>query len=74
MKLAIRQLTEDEREAVRRAASDACRYYPNDGGTEPREAIRTAFKMIRDRVIAHGQSIFQAAGEVETDAYRYSDM
>lgn len=74
MKLAIRQLTDDEREAVRDAARTARQYYPNDGGTEPREAIRLAFRMIRDLVTQNRCNVFAAAGQVTLDAYRYEDM
>lgn len=74
MKLAIRQLTEDERDAVRDAAAQARRYYPNDGGTSPREAIRLAFRTMRNLITQHRCNVFAAAGQVTFDTARYEDM
>lgn len=75
MKLAIRQLTEDERADVVQAVRECREYWPNAhlGTTPPREDIRSAFKMIRDRVMG-GASLGSACGDLRRDAARHMDM
>lgn len=75
MKLAIRQLTPDEVANVRDAVADCRAYWPNAhlGDTPPRQDIRSAFKMIRDRVMG-GVSIGSACADLRLDAARYVDM
>jgi hypothetical protein len=65
----------ENRRAVREAVDLAVRYWPNShlGDNSPREDIRSAFRWIR-RGIEQGLSIQQAAGVVESDAYRHMDM
>jgi hypothetical protein len=65
----------ENRRAVRDAVNLAVRYWPNShlGDCTPREDMRSAFRWIR-RGIEQGLSIQQAAGVVESDAYRHADM
>lgn len=50
-------------------------YWPNAhlGDYTPREDIRSAFMMIRSH-LKHGDTIQQALGALEMDAYRHMDM
>ncbi len=74
MKLAIRCLDQTERGAIFEAAAVARDFYPNDGETSPREAIRLAFRQMRRRIVECRESVLSAASAVHMDAYRYEDM
>jgi len=64
-----------DRKYVRDAVSLAVKYWPNAhlGAVTPREDIRSAFRLIRSYVWA-GDTILQAAAQIETSAYRHMDM
>lgn len=75
MKLAIRNLTFEERSYVREAVSYAKRNWPNAhlGDISPREDMHEAFRRIRRDALAHN-CIMVACADLERDTDRYVDM
>lgn len=56
MRLAIKNLSAEERQSVRESVHMAMQYWPNShlGDLAPREDMREAFRMIRNNTILTG--------------------
>jgi hypothetical protein len=68
-------MTSNTRTEVRHAVGLAVRHWPNAhlGDVTPREDIRSAFLMIRNR-LNRGEPIQSAIGAVLSSAYSHADM
>lgn len=74
-RMGIIGITADEKDAIRRAVRLGMDLWPNShlGDNTRREDMRGAFYLIRS-YFGRGQSMMQAAGAIELDAYRHEDM